>query len=315
MNLIRGLPPDFQPFAKGTVATIGNFDGVHAGHLSMLQQLKDKSITLGLPLVVVLFEPQPGEYFCEPAPKPRLSSLREKLAALTCAGVDYVCCLRFNKQFAQISSVDFANNLLSCLQLKYLLVGEDFRFGYQREGDVSRLRQITTEHGCELQVFSDFLYKTKRISSTIIREALQAGNLSLANTLLGRPYKLCGRVVRGAGRGQQWGIPTVNIHLGRRMPALVGVFCVQVQGPGILVNGVANLGTRPTVDGSRFVLEVHLLNWDNDLYGTLLQVFFLQKLRPEMKFDTIDALLSQIHTDISAAKAVFHQRELIDLAE
>lgn len=303
MKLLRGVQ-HFSAFNKGVVATIGNFDGVHLGHQSLIRTLRAKANHLKLPLVLILFEPQPREFFqIEKAPA-RLSSLREKLEVLRCCQVDYIYCFKFNNDLAQTSAEDFARDyLFSMLNVKHLLVGEDFRFGKNREGDISLLKELSQEYACDVSIYSNFCINEDRISSTRIRSALQKGDLNTAAKYLGRIYNICGRILHGDGRGRQWGIPTANLALNRYSLPLQGVFVVQVRIASKTVYGVANVGRRPTVDGSKNILEVHLFDFDQSIYGELMQVFFLHKLRDEVKFNSVDALLAQINEDIKAAKA------------
>ncbi|MFI4919563.1 MAG: bifunctional riboflavin kinase/FAD synthetase [Legionellales bacterium] len=303
MKLLRGIQ-HLAVLDKGAVATVGNFDGVHLGHQYLLKSLRTKANNMGLPLVLVLFEPQPREYFQQSNAPVRLTSLREKLELLKQCQVDYVYCIKFNDKLAQISATDFANNyLFSMLKVKYLLIGRDFRFGNNRSGDVGLLQALGSQSGCDVQVFSDFCIEGKKISSTTIRAALQTGELNNAANYLGRTYSMCARVVAGDGRGRQWGIPTANLGIYRNSLPLQGVFVVQVYRNSKIVFGVANVGKRPTVDGTKNSVEVHLFDFDESIYGELLQVFFLHKLRDELKFTTVDALIAQIHNDIAAAQA------------
>lgn len=309
MKLCYGLEQN-SDFSAGTVATIGNFDGVHLGHQALLAALRIEADKRQLPLVVFLFEPQPGEFFRGQDAPARLSSLREKLDVLRCCKVDYVYCLKFDKHLALMSAENFAQHyLFSLLKVKFLLIGKDFRFGHERGGDLQLLRNLAKKTAAHVQVFSDFLIDSERVSSTRIREILATGQLEPASYLLGRTFSLCGRVIKGAQRGRQWGIPTANFAMHRIKLPLKGVFCVKVRrASGEWLEGVANLGTRPTVDGSKNILEVHFFNFDADLYGEMLQVFFLYKLRDEIKFSSVDALIAQIHDDIAAAKTAFRLR-------
>lgn len=306
MKLIRGIK-HVPAFSKGSVVAIGNFDGVHLGHQALLSQLKQESIYRQLPSVVFLFEPQAAEFFLHDKAPARLSSLREKCLILASLGIDYVYCLPFTQKIATMSATYFAHNVLfSVLNTRYLLIGEDFRFGYQRQGDANTLKALAIPANCLVETFANFTFDGFRVSSTKIREALSLGHLSLANKLIGRPYSLCGRVIKGAGLGRQWGIPTANLSRRRLRLALQGVFRVQVQlSSGLLVNGVANMGCRPTVDGTTYVLEVHLFDYHTDLYGQYLQVYFLEKIRDEIKFSSKDALINQIFDDIALARAGF----------
>lgn len=301
MKLLYGLKT-VPAFEGGTVATIGNFDGVHLGHQALLTQLKAKSLERRLPLVVLLFEPQPGEFFCSHSVPARLSSLREKISLLADCGVDYVYCLSFNKTLAAMSATAFIDDyLVSLLHVSYLLLGSDFRFGRERQGDIDLLKRRLI-----VEIFPDFLIDQHRISSTSIRELLSKGQLEQAAVLLGRTYGLQGRVIYGDGRGKQWGFPTANLAIRRLILPLNGVFCVKVRrSNGTILEGVANIGCRPTVDGTKNILEIHLFKMNDALYGERLHVDFLYKLREEIKFLSVDALIAQIHNDIAAASAYF----------
>ncbi|MCW8400198.1 bifunctional riboflavin kinase/FAD synthetase [Legionella sp. PATHC038] len=302
MKLLRGIQ-HFSAFDKGVVATIGNFDGVHLGHQNLLKTLRNKANHLKLPLVLILFEPQPREYFQQEKAPARLSSLREKLDVLRSCQIDYVYCIKFDNALAQTTATDFVRTyLFSILNVKHLLIGEDFRFGKNREGDVSLLMKLGAEQACDVSIYSNFCINEDRISSTRIRMALQHGDMNTAAKYLGRLYSICGRVLHGDGRGRQWGIPTANLALHRTALPLQGVFVVQVRIASKIVYGVANVGRRPTVDGSKNILEVHLFDFEQSIYGELLQVFFLHKLRDEVKFTSVDALIAQIYDDIAAAK-------------
>ena len=314
MKLLRGF--NHTPaFEAGTVATIGNFDGVHRGHQALLSKLRLMATAMQRPLVVILFEPQPAEYFHGGKAPSRLFSLREKLNILRQCGVDYVCCLKFDEHMAKMTAVDFAERyIFSMLKANYLLIGEDFRFGYDRCGDVALLSELGHQHACVVKQFSEFYIDNQRVSSTTIRKALQRGELDYAAKLLGRTYTLCGRVIHGDGRGRQFGFPTANLHVHPQMLPLNGVFCVQVRrkNGASWLTGVANMGCRPTVDGRKRVLEIHLFDVDESLYGELLQVRFVHKLRDEVKFPSVDALIAQIHNDVTAAGLYFTQFKRVE---
>jgi riboflavin kinase/FMN adenylyltransferase len=303
MKLLREFHNDFL---NGTVATIGNFDGVHLGHQALLKRLRMQANHKALPSVVILFEPQPAEYFQGQKAPARLTNLREKLEILRQGKIDYVYCMKFNEKLASMSAEAFARHcLFSGLRIKYLVVGEDFRFGQQRQGNVPLLQRIGEVSDCEVEVFPDVVIDNKRISSTKIREALAKGELQQASSFLGRTYSICGRVIKGDGRGRMWGVPTANLRMHRFSLPLKGVFCVQIKRNGHWLKGVANLGSRPTVDGKKNILEIHLFDFNENLYGEMLQVFFLRKLREEIKFSSLDTLIAQIHQDVLAAKAHF----------
>jgi riboflavin kinase/FMN adenylyltransferase len=306
MQIIRGFY-NLKPEHHGCVATIGNFDGVHLGHQAVLGQLAEKADELTLPLVVVTFEPQPQEYFRPQESPPRLTRFREKVQALRRYAVDRVLVLRFNQTFSQQSPDEFIQNLLvNGLGVKYLVIGDDFRFGKDRAGDFAMLQAAGHAHGFEVVNMHTFIQNGERVSSTRVREALGKGDLNEAEKLLGRTYRMSGRVAHGDKRGRTIGFPTANIFLHRKAIPLRGVFVIQLYGiAGEPVPGVANLGTRPTVDGMRTLLEVHLFNFDRDIYGCHVHVDFLLKLRDEKRFDSFDKLKEQILVDVDKAKAFF----------
>lgn len=305
MKLLTGVQ-NFPEFKNGASVTIGNFDGVHLGHQGLITCLVSKARQLGIPSVVVVFEPQPREYFRGTHAEPRLYSLREKAVELAKLQVDYLYCLPFKKVVA-INAQHFAQKyLFNLLKAKCLIVGEDFRFGANREGDFHLLKTIATANDCQIDCYKDFIVHGDRVSSTRIRQLLYKGELNSATKLLGRPFGMWGRVTRGNRRGHQWGIPTANISLCRRKPALSGVFCVNVtRANGQVHAGVANLGTRPSVDGLKNVLEVHLLDFDENIYGEMLEIHFYHKLREEKKFTDVQALIQQIRKDITEARDFF----------
>lgn len=292
---------------KGCVATIGNFDGVHLGHQAVLSQLAMKGGTLGLPAVVITFEPQPNEFFSIDKAPARLTRFREKMDVLRCYSIQQICVLKFNKKLAQMSANDFIQRLLiKGLNVRYLVVGDDFKFGRARQGDFAMLQQAGRQYGFQVVNMHTFAVDQMRVSSTQIRHALEAGDLMLAEKLLGRPYRMSGRVAHGDKRGRTMGFPTANIHLHRRKIPLSGVYAVQLYGiEGEPIQGVANVGVRPTVGAEKALLEVHLFDFDRDIYAEHVQVHFLHKLRDEQKFADISALVKQIHQDAEQAKLYF----------
>ncbi len=311
MKLLRGSQP-ISSLQNGSVVTIGNFDGVHRGHQALIARLKKEAIHRNLPFVVVLFEPQPNEYFSKEGAAPaRLTTLREKWDIFQTLGVDYIYCLRFNNAIATLSAEAFAEHLLfKVLHSRMICIGPDFRFGQARQGDKTLLDKLGRLNGCDVAVFPDFCVNNTRVSSTAIRGALADGYFDLASNFLGRPYSISGRVVRGDARGRQWGIPTANIHLARQNPALAGVYFVSIarkNKSNEVYYGVANLGRRPTVDGFKRVLEVHFFDFDESLYDERLEVSFLKTLRSEKTFLSVDALIAQIRLDISQARAMIPQ--------
>ena len=306
MRLIRGLH-NLRPEDRGTVATIGNFDGVHLGHRAVFQRLLKRGRALGLPATVITFEPQPMEYFAPEASPARLTRLREKLAALGDCGIARVAVLEFGPRLAGVPAPEFVQRLLlDGLGVRYLLVGDDFRFGRGRAGDYALLRAMGAAAGAAGFAVEDLhtiTHGDQRISSTRVREALGRGDLEQAGLLLGRPYQMLGRVGNGDRRGRTIGFPTANIDLHRRVSPLLGVFAVQVHGVTAAPwPGVANIGTRPTVGGQGCRLEVHLFDFDGDLYGRHLGVEFCLKLREERRFDSFDDLRHQIALDAAAAR-------------
>ena len=309
MEVIRGMH-NLRARHHGCVATIGNFDGVHRGHKALLATLRAEARRRGLPAVVMTFEPQPREYFRGREVPARLTRLREKLALLEREGVDRVLLLPFNERLAALGADAVVDDLLVAgLGVRYLLVGDDFRFGHGREGDVGLLRRAGETHGFSVGDLDTQALGDERISSTRVRAALADGDLELAEALLGHRYFIMGRVVYGRQLGRELGTPTVNIPLKRYRAALEGVFAVEVEGlaDGPLP-GVANIGVRPTVDGKAPLLEVHLLDWTGDAYGALLTVRFRARIREERRFESLDALREQIARDVERA------RELLSVA-
>lgn len=305
-KIIRGFH-NLPSNPSGCVATIGNFDGVHLGHQAVLSQLALKGDMLNLPAVVITFEPQPNEFFAPKKAPARLSRFREKVESLRSYSIQQLCVLRFNKKLAQMSALDFIQKLLiDGLNVKYLVVGDDFKFGRERQGDFNLLQQVGKEAGFQVVNMHTFAIDQHRVSSTRIRQALEAGDLLEAEKLLGHPFRMSGRVAHGDKRGRQFGFPTANIHLHRCKVPINGVFAVQLFGiDGEPVYGVANVGTRPTVGGLNALLEVHLFDFDRDIYGLYVQVYFLHKIRDEQKFADFDQLIEQIQHDCQAAKLFF----------
>lgn len=306
MELVRGIH-NLRPRHRGCAATIGNFDGVHLGHQAVLGQLSEHTESLRLPVTVILFEPQPREYFTQALAPARLTRFREKVEALRRFGVDRVVCLRFDRHLASLPPDEFIRViLLDGLDVKYLVIGDDFRFGKGRQGNFALLQQAGEVHGFPVVNMHTFNIEGERVSSTRIREALLAGDLEAAESLLGRPYRMSGRVAHGDKRGRTIGFPTANIHLHRSATPVKGVFAVEMFGiRGEPVAGVANVGSRPTVDGTRTVLEVHLFDFDADIYGCHVQVSFLRRIRAERRFDSFEALKQQIEADARQARQYF----------
>jgi len=256
--------------------------------------------------VVVTFEPTPREYFEGAAAPSRLTRLREKLEALESLGVDRLVVLRFDARMRGMGADEFVDRLLvKGLGVRHLVVGHDFRFARRREGTIETLRAAGTVHGFSVEEVGQFLVDGERVSSSLVREALNRGDLERATRLLGRPYRMAGRVRLGKRLGRQLGYPTANLALHRKVVPLWGIFAVRASGAGLVDHpAVASLGTRPTVDGTDPLLEVHLFDWDGDLYGRYLDVDFVARLRDEQKFASLDDLVAQMHRDAAAARAV-----------
>ena len=306
LKLIRGLY-NLRPEHRGSVATIGNFDGVHRGHQAVIAQLREQADALGCSATVITFEPLPHEYFLGDQAPGRLTPLREKLVLFDRLGIDQLLCLPFNASLANLSAEDFIQQVLvDGLHIRRLVVGDDFRFGKGRSGDFALLQRTGRAQGFEVvDTRTHVCDEGERISSTRIRKALAQGDFALAEQLLGRPFTMSGRVIHGDKRGRTIGFPTANIRANHPVSPLRGVFAVHVEGLG---NGVANVGTRPTFDGKHYLAEIHLLDFTGDLYGQRITVQWQKKLRDERKFENFQALVAQIEKDIAAARQYFASR-------
>ena len=302
MELIRGLH-NIRDRHRGCVLTIGKFDGVHLGHQAVLSQVVEKAKELGLPSTVMVFEPQPEELFTPEKAPARLSLLRDKYTQLKALGIDRLLCVKFDRRFASFSAKDFVEGLLvNKLGIKFLVVGDDFRFGRGRVGDFATL--VEEGEKCQFDVVStqSFRLEDCRISSTAVRDALSQNNFDLAQQMLGRPFAIAGKVLHGDKRGRTIGFPTANVLLKRCKAPVNGVFAVIVSVAGRQYPGVANIGHRPTVNGQRSQLEVHLFDFNSDLYGQFISVALVCKIREEMKFDSFELLHQQIQKDAKAAR-------------
>ncbi len=310
MRLIRGIQ-HLQPAHRGCALTIGNFDGVHLGHRCIIERVRQIAKDRRLHATVMLFEPQPQEALNPEGAPSRLMHLRDKLKALEALGVDQVLCVRFNADFQQLTAAEFVTDVLvERLGIQWLVVGDDFRFGRGREGDFDYLVCRGRAQGFSVEDTPTHKVSGERVSSTRIREALQAGDLAQAERLLGEPFHISGRVRHGDQIGRQLGVPTANLALKRRHSPLWGVYAVRVQGIGdTTYNAVANVGRRPTVDGDDARIEVHLLDFEGDLYHRHLRVDFLHYLRPELRFDSLEILTKAIENDIDRARVWFANAE------
>jgi riboflavin kinase/FMN adenylyltransferase len=294
---------------RSNAVTIGNFDGVHQGHQAMLARLTSRAASVGALPTVLTFEPHPREVFTPDSAPTRLTNLREKLEILRSLGVAHVHVCRFTRSFAALSAEDFVSRILvQGLKARYVLVGDDFRFGARRAGDFQLLQRLGETFGYQAEALPTVEAAGQRASSTAVRDALAAGDMALAAQLLGRPYSISGRVVGGDKLGRKIGYPTANIQLKHNRPPLTGIFAVHVQGLDRPDRpGVASLGTRPTVHtNGKPTLEVHLFDFDRSIYREHLRVEFLHKLRDEARFDNLEALTRQIGRDAEQARELLN---------
>lgn len=308
MRITHGFTPLGTPHA----VTIGNFDGLHLGHQAMLARLRDVARARGLPSCVLSFEPHPREFFAPDQAPARLSSLREKAECLQRMGIDRLHVFRFDRAFSALTAGAFIEQVLGrTLQARYVLVGDDFRYGAKRAGDFALLKQAGESLGFDAEFLPTVEVAGERASSTAVRQALAAGELEHAERLLGRPYSISGRVVHGDKLGRDIGFPTANIQLKHNRPPLLGIFAVEVYGfNGEPLPGAASLGKRPTVKNPDAVpvLEVHLFDFNAEIYGRRVRVDFLHKLRDEAKYPDLDSLVAQIRRDVDNAKQFLKQR-------
>ena len=306
MQLMRRPGSARSDFADGCVATIGTFDGVHIGHRQILARVLDEAAKYSLPSVVVSFEPTPQEFFTRGEPPARLTRFREKFLELQGLGVDWFFCPPFDAAMGSLEPDEFISRLLvDTLHVRYLVVGDDFVFGRGRSGTVADLQRAGSGYGFSVEQVGTVLANDDRVSSTAIRRALAAGELAAATALLGRYYAMTGRVIDGQKLGKKLGFPTANVNLNRRASPIAGIFAVLVDGLGpTLLNGVASVGTRPTIDGVEPLLEVHIFDFDRDIYGEYIRVEFVQKLRDEVCFADLDALTEQMYIDAAQARDI-----------
>ncbi|NOQ34822.1 MAG: bifunctional riboflavin kinase/FAD synthetase [Methylococcaceae bacterium] len=307
MHVIRGLA-HLEPLKNGCVLTIGNFDGLHLGHKAVIDKLVQQGERLDLPVVVIIFEQQPLEYFLGDNAPSRLMRLREKVIQFSQLPIDELLILRFNRHFADYEADDFVQELLvDKLKVKHLVIGDDFHFGKARRGNFALLKERGQQFGFEVEDTQSCLQAEHRISSTLIRDALGVGNLKLAKQMLGRDYSVCGRVAHGDKRGRTLGFPTANIEMFRKNTPVDGVFAVTMTGiDNKEFQGVANVGTRPTFDGSsKVILETHLFDFNQEIYGSYVEVHFKHKIRNEIRFESLEQLKTQINEDVVVAKQFF----------
>ena len=298
MQFIRGLH-NLRLQKEACIATIGNFDGVHLGHHAVLDQVKDSAKSNGLISTVVIFEPQPIEYFAPNKAPSRLTRLREKLQQFAIHDIDRVVCLRFDEKTANLSAADFVDHvLLDGLAVKKLIIGDDFRFAKNREGDYQYLVNAAEEKDFDVTKTNSFTLDSERVSSTLIRESLADGDMIKAARLLGRPYRISGRVAHGDKRGRRLGFPTANVELHRYFSPVEGIFSGRIFGVDETpLDAVIYVGSRPVFKGQRVILEVHIMDFDEDIYGEYISVEFIKSLRKEIKFETIEDLKNQLYKD------------------
>ncbi|MFC6439164.1 bifunctional riboflavin kinase/FAD synthetase [Bowmanella sp. JS7-9] len=302
MELVRGLH-NLRSKHHGCVLTIGKFDGVHLGHQAVLANVCQEAEARQLPATVMVFEPQPEEFFAPQRAPARLSRLRDKYNELRRIGIDRLLCMRFDQHFASWPAEAFIRELLvERLGVKFLVVGDDFRFGQGRQGDFAMLLAAGKQYGFEVVSTQSFRLEDCRISSSAVRDALKQGDLASAQMMLGRPYSIAGKVVHGQKKGRTIGFPTANVLLKRCVSPVSGVFAVTVNSAFGQFFGVANIGTRPTVDGVKPLLEVHIFDFDQHLYGQQIEVVLGKKLRDELKFDSFEHLKKQIEIDVQQAR-------------
>lgn len=306
-KLIRSLY-NLTQAEQGGVITIGNFDGVHLGHQQLIAKVVAAAKARRVPSLLMTFEPHPFEFFSgAELTIPRLSRLREKYCALAECGIDNFLILPFNQNIANIFASDFVKNILvDALHVSHIIIGDDFHFGYRRLGDFALLQEMGLKHRFTVEAMPTVLVRGERVSSTRVRHALTHGDHVLVNALLGHPYSMLGRVRGGDQLGRQLGFPTANIYLHRKLAPVHGVYTVYMHGiADYPLPGVANVGTRPTVDGTTTLLEVHLLAFNQDIYRRYVKVEFCEKLRDEVRYPNLDLLKAQIANDVAAANDYF----------
>jgi riboflavin kinase/FMN adenylyltransferase len=304
MQIFRGIPTHTDtPIAL----TLGNFDGVHWGHQAMLKRLRKAATELKILAAVMTFEPHPREFFSPHNAPPRLTSLREKIRVFQEYGIERVYICHFNRHFADLSAQEFIKEYVDRLQVKWLLIGDDFRFGKDRTGDLKLLQQSAQQSGFTVEHMDSVLVNGKRVSSSLIREKLSDGNFRAVEDFLGRSYSMIGKVAHGKKIGRSLGFPTANILVKHNRAPFYGIFVVSVIGLGShALQGVASLGVRPTLnENDRPILEVHIMNFDEQIYGRYIEVRFLKKLRDEEKYPDLKKLTDQIARDVENAKNYF----------
>ena len=308
MDFVRGLH-NLRPRHRGCALTVGAFDGIHLGHQEMLRVLRERAREQSLPAAVLSFEPTPREFLSRNSPPARLARFRERYDMLAVSGIDCFVCARFDDRMRQLSPEQFIDDVLvKGLGVRHLVVGHDFRFARMHSGTVATLRAAGAANGFEVTEVAPYEIDGVRVSSSAIREALDAGDMPLAAKYLGRPYRITGKVIAGQRLGRKLGYPTANLRLHRRATPLAGIFAVRVSGAGLdAAAGVASLGTRPAVGGKELLLEAHVFDFDGDLYRRYVHVDFIARLRDELWFPSMDALVEQMHQDAAQARGILER--------
>jgi riboflavin kinase / FMN adenylyltransferase len=306
MDFVRGLH-NLRPRHRGCVLTIGAFDGVHRGHQEMIRVLRERAREHSLPAAVLSFEPTPREYFAKGPPPARLTRFRERFEALAAYGVERFVCARFDERMRNTGHDEFIESVLvKALGIRHIVVGHDFRFAREHKGTVDTLRAAGPKYGFEVTEVPVHEVDGARVSSSLIREVLEAGDMERAAKYLGRPYRITGKVIEGEHLGRKLGYPTANLRLHRRATPIGGIFAVRVSGAGLAnAPAVASLGTRPAVNGKELLLEAHVFDYSGDLYRQHVHVDFIARLRDELWFPTMDALVEQMHKDAAQARQIF----------
>ena len=307
MRLVRHLVDlPYRDLRNGSVVTIGSFDGLHLGHQQLLDRVMAKAKSAGIPSIVISFEPTPREFFSVTNPPARLMRFREKFESLAEHGVDIFYCPRFDSTMRDIRSDAFIRQILvHGMNARHIVIGDDFHFARKREGSIEDLLRVQSVLQFDVDRVESIIKEDVRVSSTAIRESLAIGDLPRATKLLGRPYRMSGRIIKGRQVGRTLGMPTANVDLRRRQSAVAGIFAVQITGlaEGV-VDGVASVGTRPTFDLTKPLLEVYLFDFDRDIYGEYIHVDFIERIRDEKKFNSIEDLVAQMNQDAENARSI-----------
>ena len=306
MRLVRHLEDlPYPDLDAGSVVTIGAYDGIHLGHQQLLERVVNLAEDKGLTTVVMSFEPTPKEFFGGTSPPARLMRFREKFDSLEARGIDLFYCPRFAAPMRDVAATDFIRRILvHGLNARYLVVGDDFHFARRREGTIEHLNAVASVLDYDVEQVPSVVVNGVRVSSTAIRDALARGDMKTATKLLGRPYRMSGKIVKGDRVGRTLGYPTANVDLRRRQSAVMGIFAVRVNGlDGGPHDAVASVGSRPTFAGTKPILEVHLFDFDEDIYGKYIHVDFIAWLREQEKFDMVEDLVAQMDVDADNARS------------